>query len=201
MFRAKIDCHKLAARLRAGEEDAYEFVAKSYSRRLICYLTQLDVPYDEAKDICGDCMLKLWKTSCENYDPALSSLWTWLRTVARNLARDRVRRNQQARFEALDEARHLLDPKAVDEKYSGKWDLELVERAVASLDISDQEAINLKYGYELTYDEMAQIFNSSPAAAGMRVTRAVRRLRSTIKGLKNNGPRGPNYGPGRSDSS
>jgi len=200
MFEAKIDSHELAERLRARDEDAYEFVIESYSRRLIRYLTRLGVPSDEANDICADCMLKLWKTSCENYDPNLSSFWTWLRKVALNLVRDRVRRNQHAKFVALDKARRLLDPKTVDEKYSGKCDWELVEKALESLDTSDQEVINLKYGYGLTYDEMSQIFDSSPAAAGMRVTRAVQRLRSTIEGLKNNGPRGPNYGPGRSDS-
>lgn len=201
MFEAKIDFHELAERLRARDEAAYGFVIESYSRRLIRYLTNLGVPYDDALDILGDCILKLWNTSCETYDPTLSSFWIWLRKVVRNLVIDRARRNQRSKFVDLGEARHLLHPKAVDEKYSGKSDWELVEKALRSLDASDQEAINLKYGHELTYDEISQIFNSSRAAAGMRVTRAVRRLRSTIEGLKDNGPRGPNYGPGRSDSS
>jgi RNA polymerase sigma-70 factor (ECF subfamily) len=201
MFEAKIDFHELAKRLHAGDVDAYEFVIASYGRLIIWYLIKLDVPPAEATDLWSDIKLKLWETRCKSYDPNLSSFGTWLRTIAFNLAIDRVRRNQCVKCAALDEARHLLEPKAVDEKYSGKWDLELVERAIESLDRSDQDVINLKYGYGLTYDEMSQIFNSSPAAAGMRVTRAVQKLRSTIEGLNNNGPRGPNQKPGRSDSS
>jgi RNA polymerase sigma factor (sigma-70 family) len=201
MFEPKIDFHELAKRLRARDEAAYEFIIESYSRRLILYLTNLGVPYDDAKDILGDCILKLWKTSCETYDPTLSSFWTWLRAFVRNLVIDRGRQNQHAKFVSLDEANHVVDPKAVEEKYSGQWDWELVEKAMESLDTSEQDAINLKYGHQLTNDEMSQIFNSSRAAAGMRVTRAVRKLRSTIEGLKNNGPRGPNQEPGRSDSS
>jgi RNA polymerase sigma-70 factor (ECF subfamily) len=201
MFEAKIDFHELAKRLLAGDVDAYEFVIASYGKPIIWYLTQCGVPSDKANDIWQDCILKLWETRCESYDPYLSSFGTWLRTVAFNLAIDRGRRNQRAKFVALDEARHIKDPKAADQKYSGQWDWELVEKAMESLDTSEQDAINLKYGHELTYDEMSQIFNSSRAAAGMRVTRAVRKLRSTIEGLKNNGPRGPNQEPGRSDSS
>jgi RNA polymerase sigma-70 factor (ECF subfamily) len=201
MFKANIDFHELARRLRAHDEDAYEFVIESYSRRIICYLTKVGVPYDEANDIWGDCKLELWETSCESYDPNQSSFWTWLSKVVRNLAFDRGRRNLRAKFVALDEARFIVDPKAVDEKFSGKYDWELIETAKESLNTSDQEVINLKYGYGLTYDEIAQISCSSQAAAGMRVTRAVQRLRSSIEGLNNNEPRGPDYGPGKSDSS
>jgi RNA polymerase sigma factor (sigma-70 family) len=145
MFKAKIDFHELARRLRAHDEDAYEFVIESYSRRIICYLTKVGVPYDEANDIWGDCKLELCETSCEGYDPNQSSLWTWLSKVVRNLAFDRGRRNLRAKFVAIDEATFIVDPKAVDEKYSGKYDWELIETAKESLNTSDQEVINLKY--------------------------------------------------------
>src|ERR1700694_2334287 len=132
MFEAKMDSHELAKRLRAHDADAYEFVLQSYRRRIIRSLTNLGAPSDEANDIWGDCMLKLCETRCESYDPNLSSFGTWLRKVALILARDRARRNQHAKFVALDVARFLPDPKAVDEKYGGKWDLELVEKAMES---------------------------------------------------------------------
>jgi RNA polymerase sigma-70 factor (ECF subfamily) len=201
MFEDKINFHELAKRLHAGDVDAYEFVIASYGKLIIRYLTNLGVSYDDAKDILSDCTLKLWETRCETYDPTLSSFLTWLRAFVRNLVIDRSRKNQHAKFVGLYEARHLLHPKAVDQKYSGKFDWELVEKALESLETSDQEVINLKYRYGLTYDEMSEIFDTSPAAAGMRVTRAVQRLRSTIKGLKTNGPRRSNCGLGRSDSS
>lgn len=201
MFKAKTDFHELARRLRTHDEGAYEFVIESFSRRIICYLIKLGVPYEEANDIWGDCKLKLWETSCESYDPNQSSFWTWLSKVVRNLAFDRARRNLRAKFVALDEARLVADPKAVDEKYSGKYDWELIEEAIQSLDTSDQDAFKLKHVYGLTYDEMSQILGASPTAVGMRVTRAVQRLRSNIEGLNDYGPRGPNYGPGKPDSS
>src|SRR5882762_7498127 len=102
MFEDKIDFHQLAKRLRAGDVDAYEFVITSYGRLIIWYLIELGVPSDEANDISQDCILKLWKTGCESYDPTLSSFWIWLRKVLRNLVIDRARRNQHAKFEALD---------------------------------------------------------------------------------------------------
>lgn len=200
MFEAKINFHDLANRLRARDVEAYEFVIASYGRLVIWYLIKSGVPSDEANEIWQDCKLKLWKTRCKKYNPNLSSFWTWLRTIVLRLAIDRRRRNQHAKFVGLEEARHLIHPKAVDEKYSGKSEWELVEKALESLDTSDQEVINLKYGFGLTYEEISEIFDSSPAAAGMRVTRAVQKLRSTIEGLKNNGPRGSNCGLGRSDS-
>jgi hypothetical protein len=65
MFEVKIDFQKLARRLRARDEDAYEFVIESYRRRIICYLLKKGVPYEEAKDIASDCISKLWETACE----------------------------------------------------------------------------------------------------------------------------------------
>jgi RNA polymerase sigma factor (sigma-70 family) len=191
MFEVKIDFQKLARRLRARDEDAYEFVIESYRRRIICYLLKKGVPYEEAKDIASDCISKLWETACEGYDPKLSLFWTWLRTLALNLAIDRGRKNVGVKLVTLDEASQVVDPKSVDEKYGGEYDWELVERAIDTLNINDQEVIKFKLD-GLTYEEMSKIFGSSPTAAGMRVVRAVERLRSAVERLNNNGPRGPN---------
>jgi len=191
MFEAKTDFHKLASSLRAGDDDAYEFVINSFRRLVIWYFIGLGIRYEDADELFSDIMQKLWRTRCRGYDPNRSSFPVWLLKVARNLALDRARQNIRAKFVALAEARECIDPKTVDEKYSGEYDWELVERAFDSLNKGDQEVIKFKLD-GLTYEEMSKIFGGSPSAAGMRVLRAVERLRSAVEGPNNDGPRGPN---------
>jgi RNA polymerase sigma factor (sigma-70 family) len=200
MVEVRTDFHELARRLRARDEGAYELVIELFAGRIICYLAKKGIPYEEAKDITSDTMSKLWEKGCEGYDPNRSSFWTWVSKVALNLALDSARRNQRIKLVALTEARSTIDPRRIDEKYSGKCDWELVERAIQSLDKKVQTVIRLKAD-GFTYEEMAEILNCSPTAAGMRVTRAVQELRDAIERLNNDESRGSNYGPRKPNSS
>ena len=136
----------------------------------------------DARDFWGDCLLKLWTTECETYDPNRACLRSWLYAVVQNLVNDRLRKCKNVLLVSLKEAEGVPD-KTSDRKESGTWDWELIEKAKPSLSDSDQEVLELRYGQELTYAEMSTILGTSQVAAGMRVTRAVRRLRDEVERL------------------
>jgi RNA polymerase sigma-70 factor (ECF subfamily) len=200
MFEAKIDCDQLATLLRAGDEGTYEFVIQHLAKVVIQRLVRLGFSYEDAKDICGDCLLKLWATIRETYYPNRAALLSWLLTVAGNLAIDQIRARKDARFLALYEAKDI-PAKNGDGKESGAWDWELIEQAITLLRESDQDLIELKYGQGLTYAEIAEMHGTSPAAAGMSVTRAVRRLQKKIERLIADEQRRKNKRLGKTDSS
>lgn len=185
-----MNSHELAQQLHSGDPEAYGFIISSFSELIIKRLRKFGLRRSEARDIWSDCLLKLWATHCENYDPNRGPVLNWLLTVACNLAIDRIRANRHARFVALVEAENLEDPNSIEAKYSGPWDRELVERAIPSLKKDDQTVVNLRYGHDLTYAEISQILGESPAAVGMNVHRAVRRLRTQVERTNNAPGRG-----------
>lgn len=179
MFEAHTDFHRLAIRLQSGNEDAYEYVIRANTRRVVGYLTKRGFSSEDARDIWSDCHLKLWETRCEGYDPNRSAFPTWLLTVVGNLANDRIRKDRRARLVALEEAKDIPGPNSIDQKWGGDWDLELVENVLPTLGQDDQDVLGLR-AQGLTYNEIACILNTSVPAVGMRITRAVKRLQTKI---------------------
>lgn len=201
MSGANLNSHELAKQLQSGDQEAYGFVIRSFASLIIAHLASLGFSRQDAEEICGDCLLKLWATLCESYDPDRGPFVNWVLTIADNLAIDRLRANKHARSVALAEAKHLEDSNSIEAKYSGPWDWELVERAIPTLKEYDQTAINLKYGYDLTYAEMSQVLGKSPAAVGTSVRRAVQKLKTQVERITNDAPGRRNHRSRTPDSS
>jgi RNA polymerase sigma factor (sigma-70 family) len=188
MFEAHTDFHQLAIRLKSADEDAYDYIIRANTRLVIGYLTTRGFSLDDARDIWSDCKLKLWETLCDGYDPKQSAFPTWLLKVIRNLANDRLRKNRKKQLVALAEAEKRPAPNSIDQRWSGKRDLELVENAISALSKVDQDVLALRaQGY--TNKEIARILNTSAAAVGMRITRAVKTLQTKVGTLNAHEPR------------
>ena len=97
------------------------------------------------------------------------------RTAAKRAAyRDRT-------FPLLDPDRAGDAPLAVGDDSAERYaERDRVERALARLGPEQREAIVLRLGEELTYDEMAAVTGAGVSALKMRVARAVARLRELL---------------------
>jgi len=73
------------------DRECFMRIYDHFMPRLCRYLSGLGAPDGVAEDLAQEVLLKLWNRA-ELYDPARSSLGTWLYRVARNLHIDRVRR-------------------------------------------------------------------------------------------------------------
>jgi RNA polymerase sigma factor (sigma-70 family) len=92
-------------------------------------------------------------------------LRAWVLTIASRVAIDTVRRARPA---------GELPEQASDDERPAYADLgELTD----SLPRKERAAVVLRYGYDLTYDQIAAVLDSSPAAARQATSSGVRRLR------------------------
>jgi RNA polymerase sigma factor (sigma-70 family) len=93
-------------------------------------------------------------------------LRAWALEIARNVALDALRRTRTTSADVPDLA-------SVDEPLP----LEEVRRLTAQLPEKERAAVFLRYGYDLTYEDIGAALGSSPEAARQAASSGVRRLR------------------------
>jgi RNA polymerase sigma-70 factor, ECF subfamily len=159
----------------AGDEDAFEKLIHTYSRRvyIVAYAIVQDVA--EAEDIVQDAFLKAHHQRDKLREP--EKFPAWLLTVARNAARDRLRRRRpQADAETFDT---LADPTAATpgsalEKEEHQAHL---RRALATLPEDHRTALTLRYLEGLDYRAIETTMGLSNGALRGILGRALGTLR------------------------
>ncbi|MCE0496993.1 MAG: RNA polymerase sigma factor [Methylacidiphilales bacterium] len=126
----------------AGDDEAFETVIRTYSRRIyvVAYAIVQDV--SEAEDIVQDTFLKAHRQRRSLRDP--EKFPAWLLTVTRNAARDRLRRRRpQADAETFDT---LVDPAATPGSALEQEERQVhLRRALATLPEEHRTALTLRY--------------------------------------------------------
>lgn len=124
-----------------------------------------------------DLVQEIWVAALEHAPREGPSLRAWLRTVMRNLVRDRWRDGDSRAMRERDVARH----EAVDEHSAERLDgAELVVRLVRELDEPYRTVVLLRYYDELAPREIAARLGVPVATVHTRLTRALERLRETL---------------------
>lgn len=133
----------------------------------------------DAEDLIHDVILELWKKA-ENYDPARSTVKSWLVLVTRSRAIDRIRSLSVARAHAMV-AYH--EESSVKQPHGPEKSLEaaLVRAAVHSLDEAQRTVLNLHYFDGLTCKDIAERLDMPLGTIKSRLRAAVKTLRTTFK--------------------
>ena len=95
-------------------------------------------------------------------------LRAWVLTIAGNVAIDVIRRSGRELLTDVPPERAHHDSLAVHEQLAGLTD---------GLPPKERAAVVLRYGFDLTYEEIASALDSSPDAARQAASAGVRRLR------------------------
>jgi RNA polymerase sigma-70 factor (ECF subfamily) len=135
-----------------------------------------------AADLTAEAFARAWLIRSRFRDQRDGSARPWLLGIARNVLRDSVR---QDRIETRARRRLGLpcdlaaDERlaAVDERLSPRPAL---AAALGGLSAPERDAVELRVVEELPYDQVAERLGIRPAAARLRVSRALRRLAADV---------------------
>ena len=172
---------ELAARVATDRDRAaFERLFDHFAPRLNGYLQRLGADTGTAEEITQDVMATLWRKAAL-FDPAKSSLATWLYRVARNRRIDGLRRD---RSDELDDAEPALQPSAMPDPLAllalQRRD-EAVRTALGALPPEQLELVRLGFFEALSHSEIAARTGLPLGTVKSRLRLAFSRLRRALE--------------------
>lgn len=185
-----MDESALLARLRAGDDTAYEELLRTYSPRLLAVARRIVGGDEEARDVIQEAFLNAFR-SLNNFhgDARLS---TWLHRIVVNSALMKLRTRKRRPEESIEP---LLPAFLADGHYAEKFSSwgdqadailsraetqELVRRKIDELPESFRTVLVLRDIEGLDTEETARVLETTPNAVKIRLHRARAALRTLL---------------------
>jgi len=172
----------------AGEPEAYRALLDTYGRRLYGYFLRATGRHHDAEDLLGELMLRL-VARLSRYDDR-GRFEPWLFRIAANMVRDRIRRMRTSpppmslsvegdsgtpRAEQIAaEAEHVEAGLLAEETAAD------LHAALAKLEVTTREMILLRHFGQMSFKEIAEVFECPLGTALAKVHRGLRSLRRRL---------------------
>jgi RNA polymerase sigma-70 factor (ECF subfamily) len=167
---------------RSADRNAFAELFDHWAPRLEAHLMRTGSDSATAEEIAQETLTVLW-TRAALFDPAKSSLATWLHRIARNRRIDRAR---AARARAFDESDPILAPHPLETAETGidRGRIEaLVAAALAALPAEQSRLVRLAFFEDLSHGEIAATTGVPLGTVKSRLRLAFGRLRRALDGL------------------
>jgi len=176
---------ELLRRIGAGDLRSFEELYRRFSGMLFATIFRILNQQEAAEDVLQEVFLQIWEKA-PLYDPVRGKPLTWIVTLARNKAIDRLRSTQRSHrlqsevereAQAFDPAEERNSADALEAVEQGK----LVREAVRKLSKDQREAISLAFFSGLTQTEIAERLGEPLGTVKARIRRGMMRLREVLK--------------------
>lgn len=161
-----------------GDERAMTEVITLYKGLVFTILFRMTNDYDASEDLAQETFIKAFMNIRKV--KSAGHLKPWLCTIARNVARDHLRKTKRRPAVSLEE---------IDE-VRGRSNIEItrrrviIQQALAKLPERDRLALTLMYYQGSSLAELAEVMKLSENAVKVCVHRARKRLREQLKGYE-----------------
>lgn len=180
----------LVARLRAGDEEAFELVVRTFSGRLLAVTRRILGSDEDARDAVQDALLSAFR-NLERFEGG-SLLSTWLHRIAVNAALMKLRTRRRKPEESIEPLLPVYQADGHAQETFGSWhepvdvtmtraeNRALVRACIEQLPESYRTILLLRDIEEMDTDETARALGISANAVKIRLHRARQALRSLL---------------------
>jgi RNA polymerase sigma-70 factor, ECF subfamily len=183
--RADADRSRLASLLvkaGAGDATAFEDLYRRTSAKLFGVCLRIFSDRSEAEDALQDAYINIWNKAA-TFNPARASPITWLATVTRNRAIDRLRNAGKARLAPIEAADEVADPAPLaDAQLMLDAEESALKNCLNGLDGRDADFIRSAFLSGATYADLAERDALPLGTVKSRVRRALLKLRDCLGG-------------------
>jgi len=174
---------------KAGEAQGFERLLELYAKRLYGYFFRATASHHDAEDLLSELMLRLVRT-LGNYQHR-GRFEPWLFRIAANMVRDRIRR-RKARPTPISLSAQSDTGQTLGEQMPGR-SVEIdghmlagevsqaLQISLERLDVTTREMILLRYFGEMSFKELADVFECPIGTVLARVHRGLKALRKIMK--------------------
>lgn len=167
-------------RLQAGDRTGLERLYDRYAKLLYSVALRIVGERTEAEDVLQQVWIQVWRTA-ERYDAARGSVSSWLLTLARTRALDRIRalttrRKAHAAMPILEER-----PSGPPEKLEESQRHERVRKALAHLEARQRQVLELAFFGGLSQSEIAAQLTTPLGTIKSWTRRGLLTLRETLQ--------------------
>jgi RNA polymerase sigma-70 factor, ECF subfamily len=172
------------ALLRSGKGDrsAFEYLYRQTSAKLFGVCLRIFPERTDAEEALQDAYLTIWNKAA-SFESGRASPISWLVTVTRNRAIDRLRASGKARLVPVEEASEIADPAPLaDAQMLSRGEDGALHGCIATLDTRDAEFIRAAFIGGVTYADLAAQEAVPLGTVKSRIRRALIKLRACLRG-------------------
>ena len=172
----------LAQRIRSGDRDALGEVYDRHASAAMAVALRIVADREGAEDLVHDTFVAVWQ-KIERFDPARGSLRSWIMTIVRNRAIDRLRGTRPSIELGEADERSMLrsGPNPTWDDALAHLGAGQLRTALDELPAEQREAIELAYFGGRTYREIATLTGVPVGTANGRLRLALARLRELLR--------------------
>jgi RNA polymerase sigma-70 factor (ECF subfamily) len=170
-----VDERELLERLRAGAQDAFDSIFRTYYRHLVAAAENMLREREAAEDVAQDVMVELWRRRESLVFE--TSLRAYLFRAVRNRALNHLRHLRIAPRAEPDAAAAHISSSTADRRTLEREMASALKEAVASLPQRCREVFQLSRVQGLKYAEIAEALDISVKTVEAQMGKAIRVLR------------------------
>jgi len=130
----------------------------------------------DAEDLASQVFVQAIR-NFDRYEWTGVSFGAWLYRIAHNLLVDHYK---SSRTVPLEHAEEVPEASEVDEQLDAKLDAEKLHSCLGALNEPARSMLSLRIFQELSYQEIAQVLDTTEAAVKMQMHRAVKKIQSLV---------------------
>jgi len=175
----------LVQRIAGEDETALAALYDRWVQPIYSLVMQILRDPDDAEDVVEETFWQVWQRAGA-YDGARGTVRTWLLTIARSRALDRLRAHRRRRDDTIEGASALLGADAPDPSVLAERSerAALVADALAALPADQRRALELAYFSGLSQSEIATLLGEPLGTVKTRMRLGVQKLRERLAVLQ-----------------
>ena len=174
------DNDSILARIAAGEDGSFELLIEKYGNLVWSIGKKFLYRQSDVEDAVQEVFIAIWK-SADKFDSSKAKEITFVSMIARRRFIDHLRKiSKHKNLESIDEdnSTHQLYKESM---LNESTDLQLIKNAITSLDIDDQELLNLSIYQGYSHSEISKLLNLPLGTVKTKIRRNLIKLQEVFE--------------------
>lgn len=174
---------------REGNHRAFDGLINRHSQAIYRFALRLLASQEDAHDVAQETFIKAWK-NLKKFDTD-KNFKTWIFSIARNSAIDKIRRKKSIAFSTLDdnglEEENSFDANIPDDQllpneiFEQNENVALIKNALGSISFDQKTVVLLHHGEEMTFEEISEVLNKPMNTVKSQYRRGLLSLKKFIE--------------------